>query len=1026
MNFYELLTLPDNLYWAWEKARRIYQYSDLWYDPIELSEFEANLWSELKNINNQFKNGDYQLSPLRVVPQPKRPNDDGKPQLRQSFYVNVRDQVAWIAFINILGPWLDNIMTPWSYGHRLFRSVWAEKELSGRVTYKFGWYRHASGHLYRKFNQGWPTYRRHLFLTLRAMTKKRKADWGLDESDKRFLDIEESKPGPQRLKYLQEGYWEKKAQKVFMASVDFEKFYPNIKTSKIIENMRTYLDYHYSQEIESIAKCLLNFSIDYSGFNESELNQIGLSLENKVFGGLPTGLFVAGFLSNISMMKIDEGVDNLIQDFGVAHFRYVDDHTFFSHDFDKLINWIDRYKELLNSCAIGVTINPEKTEPKKLRIFLDCINEEVPKESLILLRKAAQKETELDPRYPSPILTKTLTLMSNIATTPFLLLDDREQKHFFIDLEHLLLADFSDSEIRKGTRISFASTLISRLGPSLIEGEEHERNRIFSLLAKAIYEHPEKCRIWTRTLQFCKITGHADLSAIGNLLTKLKSNYLFCAYIRSFIFIEISKQIIWCAKDIISNDIPIQRRKYSLAYLKGLLNYLNRNKRKEIKTFYEERSFDLVKCSIGCAILIVANNDDAITTQKDYEWIAKKADELGAINWRKKPEEWAGKTEHSLSSWAWWAEIMASDQLAKAPSVIWKQVANELDPNDKISWSLWYRYPRNMPKEVVDFIISEKYLLLDGYINLHSGWFYDVSASMRNHLKKEELLNSSFGEFLGGPPKKERYITLEEWVEWKTSRYKVNPFDPRLSEWTTMEIVAQIIEQFIKQVNPDRVRELKTHIHPANYYIPKTWVRIRKPLSWERWRQFCRGSSKGDKEQLRIREGKLIYDDRFTPIWEDDSLSDLERAPLRGLSMLMLGLLSNSFLWPAAWNPKGHQRGNLFLALRYLRNYPCSSWTTAILESCLAPRSRESSLIPLLGQLPEPPDDDTTIDPPNIMNLDDFLKFIRRSQKVLERYQLTVLNQEPRQLIPILFEQLSRSKMIDWDDDEDNMQGAEE
>jgi len=40
------LTLPENLYWAWLKARRLYEPGDVWFDEAELACFEANLDEE--------------------------------------------------------------------------------------------------------------------------------------------------------------------------------------------------------------------------------------------------------------------------------------------------------------------------------------------------------------------------------------------------------------------------------------------------------------------------------------------------------------------------------------------------------------------------------------------------------------------------------------------------------------------------------------------------------------------------------------------------------------------------------------------------------------------------------------------------------------------------------------------------------------------------------------------------------------------------------------------------------------------
>lgn len=122
-----LLTRPENLYWAWNKFQRNIRYGNIVYDEIEVAQFEANLKQEFDRIIEQFKSLTYQMGAIRPLPHPKKPDDNGDVQARQLFWIPVRDQVAWIAFVNIVGPWLEEKMPPWSYGNRLYRSVWIDE-----------------------------------------------------------------------------------------------------------------------------------------------------------------------------------------------------------------------------------------------------------------------------------------------------------------------------------------------------------------------------------------------------------------------------------------------------------------------------------------------------------------------------------------------------------------------------------------------------------------------------------------------------------------------------------------------------------------------------------------------------------------------------------------------------------------------------------------------------------------------------------------------------------------------------------
>ena len=168
--FFDDIADQLNLRWAWEKVRNEAQPGDIWFDEIELAAFELELERNLASIAQEFRKGDYEPSPLKPLPFPKHPDKEGNPRIRQMFQVAIRDQVAWVAVVNIVGPYVDVEMPVWSYGHRLYRTIWVEKDKDGLRRRKIGRYRHSSGRLYLPFQQSWPVFRRHIYLATRAMT----------------------------------------------------------------------------------------------------------------------------------------------------------------------------------------------------------------------------------------------------------------------------------------------------------------------------------------------------------------------------------------------------------------------------------------------------------------------------------------------------------------------------------------------------------------------------------------------------------------------------------------------------------------------------------------------------------------------------------------------------------------------------------------------------------------------------------------------------------------------------------------
>ncbi|MGA2298927.1 MAG: hypothetical protein ABSG15_15385, partial [FCB group bacterium] len=91
----------ENLHWAWEKAKNFYNKDEYWIDQLELAKFTANYEGELKNIIVQIKNGKYKLNPIKPIFFPKYNADTETAENRQMFWVSVRDQVVWLAIVNV-------------------------------------------------------------------------------------------------------------------------------------------------------------------------------------------------------------------------------------------------------------------------------------------------------------------------------------------------------------------------------------------------------------------------------------------------------------------------------------------------------------------------------------------------------------------------------------------------------------------------------------------------------------------------------------------------------------------------------------------------------------------------------------------------------------------------------------------------------------------------------------------------------------------------------------------------------------
>ena len=244
-----------------------------------------------------------------------------------------------------------------------------------------------------------------------------------------------------RLPYLEKDYFPKDGYhpKLLYMSIDLEKFYPSVKMDRIktiLLNSFPIDDSNFAALIETITK----FKVAYDGFDgqpfsDDELAEMDL-YKDVIFDGLPTGLLVAGALANLYLLEIDLKVEERLRKDNkhhILHFRYVDDHLFLSENAGKLIEWKGWYIQELNK--IGLNVNAAKTDTDPI---------------------------ELDSHYPTPLLTQTLHKISEIAKMPLDLLSSNEFSMVFRDLQMLLVTDFPEQEIKKGTRTSFACTMLPR------------------------------------------------------------------------------------------------------------------------------------------------------------------------------------------------------------------------------------------------------------------------------------------------------------------------------------------------------------------------------------------------------------------------------------------------------------------------------------------------------------------------------------------------------------------------------------
>lgn len=1054
MNLFDRLILPENFYFAWQKAKRLYRTSDGYIDRGEISEFELNLEARLGALRQKFESGSYRTRKLRPLPRPKKLKS-GNAIDRQYFHVAVDDQVAWIAIVNALGPELDLTMPSWSYGNRLYRPAWYEDSEEKSSKLEIGPFRHASGHLYRKFQHSWPLFRRHVSLTARAMASGNGLRLNeMDEADQMAMSAAET----EKLRYLTDGYWQtatkQRQNDLYYASIDLKQFYPKLDLGPILEGLNE-ANSDGDERITSIFRGALNFGVDCTGVPDQLIANTEPPFYKTKVSGLPTGLFVAGFLANIAMKKIDQFVDEeLDRNKSIAHFRFVDDHTILSRDFDQLCEWIRWYEKLLATQQVGPEINSEKYDPPSLSQWMTASSRNPPSSARSIKdrenkRLDAIDDTKVDGSNPTKLMTKTLAQVSAIAAGDIHILDDEDLQERLKMLEWLLLADIPEREIRPDTRAAFAAGQIAQLAPVLIQeadglvskarelaslrnkapdpdrsttseqakyqdslnglvaevkllekkNSEAERaflRRCFQLLFGAFQDYPGKSRLLFRVLQYCRITGYKGLSEIGEWIQSLRNdgNENWASYFAGLSLQLLGQNAVFCAKLLTTPGTL--RSDYLTA-----LNHLNDIRSLVIDRFLPKGASEawfhsMARVEFAISLLVAARTieptDELKVLASGLSDLAKKC---AAISDESSHEEWKLNTGRSPSVWAHQFEVGLSSK--DIPSASWRMFSSSFQMSDKNDASAARWYPEWMSDDAWNHFLTLKVSLPPS----DSGW---VANTLQNNEQRRSSAASSRQEAFTRAAKSstpyEDKITLYEWAN-KVS--DLSPFDPRAGEWTALEIMRHLLTPTTEIEGDEAILD---RLHPLNVLIPNQWLEVASdphlgnPLSWSKWQIFLR-----EAESPLIKEPpNSIIDYRFAGDQKSGmDIHDWERRAAT-VGFLLLGLFRNDFSTPRVWNIRGHE--NIYKAPRaqWYQSLAISSPSLLLVEGCLSARSAETRTISrapsLFGFIEGMFANDTDYDPPRLDGVNALLEAIENAQSVLVENQLSVSMNEPRQLIP--------------------------
>lgn len=1053
-----------NMRWAWEKVKRASVPGDIWIDEAELAHFEVHLGRELQSLVEALCSGKFRMSPIRPMAFPKNPDERGNPRVRQYFHFAVRDQVAWTAVVNVLGHYIDAQMPAWSYGNRLFRSTWIEEDSQGHKRRKVGPYRHSSGRIYRPFQQAWPLFRRHIALAVSAAAHGLSREDTLDDDEREELGLQRHMHPADRCPFVLAENWsslptDPDGGDVYWASIDLEKFYPSIPLTACVDAISAFVPAELCPEVQRLLKTLTRLPLDLDGWTDAELRLIGLDASRKVFRRIPTGLMVSGFLANAALLPVDREVQQTLPRGRIAHFRYVDDHVILAKTFEELVEWINHYQDVIDRLGSGASINPAKTEPKALGDLLgesDASKRSVGSE----LWSRAQKECRLDPEFPTPLMTKTIALVSAIGKTDFTALEDNELFILSQQLEHLLLVEVPDTEMPARTRLAFAATRLARVAEArlsapetldarysshvqsgAIEGQAvcgsgdglspdpnailtgitdpqiHARlagiaNRVFGLVRRVLSERPDRVRLWTHALVIARRLGAAGLEQIFDDIDRYASdpvNRLAASYIRGNSYAVLAAEAVRAAQILVDNNAAGWRRAAALRSLRDIAKFTNRGL-PEADRWFVKKSLNQLFIGVYCATVLLEQSPSYLQLLR--ESLSQAFVDKGR----------ALLTSHSVApdlrvALAWWGCKFDLRRPVRRASDLIIHLGTLIE-NLPESDDLWTFFPADVPIEALVRMASATRSTQAN----REGWWFDALMGRLNlpDIQQVVALSPAASRIRKSLEKSEpaKLLPLPVWATriWSSCDLEVSK-EWRLGEWTCLEIIRQAalllssadeeLDQDYVQRAPRNVADARSHCaHPLNFVLPSHLINS-TVVSWQEWKQKLREPGGGVLRRAPLQD--QIYDRRYAPL----VMSEIGSAqnPIRGLGLCLFALLSHSFLLPVQWNGLGHESMLRHLPQLLQDEITYSSATLGILGACLQPRTDENLLADLYQVWGPGLDDDTGHDPVSLIDTTDLARVILIAQNDLEENQISTFNQQSRQVTPVNLMHLTD---VDW------------
>ena len=356
------LSNPLVLWGAWLRVDAWYRSGNLAPQP-ELARWRLHPEQELRALRAELQRDQWQPRRWPQVPYPKK-----GARLRHYVLPTVRDQVAFMAHMVLLGPLLDRQLVKFAFGNRWYRPVvWDRRRSRPQwVPLPYPCLTHKS---YLPYARSHGLFRRVAHWTVARMTGAPVAEGDYAGDVQRVDDYPDSSLPP----WIRDAWWNEGGTgsgPAYWATIDIEVAYPSVRLHRLRDSLAQMLEgadmtvaYLAGYPGSVLAEFTDNDSRQQVGrrlvdaLDQVQINAQSIPLdtwrpchapaelppENK---GIPTGLAISGLLLNVALHSTDVGVLQYLQrqrgERRGAIVRFADDMCVFSRSISGLLDLIDQ------------------------------------------------------------------------------------------------------------------------------------------------------------------------------------------------------------------------------------------------------------------------------------------------------------------------------------------------------------------------------------------------------------------------------------------------------------------------------------------------------------------------------------------------------------------------------------------------------------------------------------------------------------------------------------------------------------